>query len=236
VITNGIRNHFMNRSTRAKLLAAGLLSATTLGGCSGDPPPGAAGGAGSSSTAMGLPAPQWFVNLTATEAPAGPAPAPAAFTSLVCSSCHKDVGQGNSILGPEIRHIDATYATWVVRTGRGNMAPYVRTEAEKTPMAGGVVTDAELTEIITWLNGQPKPTTPDGLYRDFCGNCHGPNGTGGAVPTAIKGLSLGLFDAYVRGGSGADPAMRNGFMPKFDDTKLTAAELQQITTFLGAVP
>src|SRR6185369_3888245 len=117
------------------------------------------------------PAPQYYTALTGADASPSTGTTPAKWN--LCSVCHGTNGQGVAGLGPEIRHINPTYANWVVRNGRGGMAKYSTTD----------YTDTELTEILTWLGAMPKPTTADGLYKDFCGTCHGPmNPTGGAVP------------------------------------------------------
>jgi mono/diheme cytochrome c family protein len=222
----------MKRSKWAGPIATGLLSVTVLGGCSGAGDP-----AKSEKAPTGVAITNWFISLTADEAQPSAAATPIKFNDYICNSCHGTVGQGAPLIGPELRHVDPVLATWIVRNGRGSMSIYPPAAPATNPTAG-FVTDAELTEIVTWLNGQPKPTTPEGLYKDFCGNCHGPatNPTGGAVPWAVKGLPTATYTLFVRGGSGTDPSQRSKYMPKFDTTKLTDAELAQITTFLGATP
>lgn len=229
-----------------------------LGGCS-DPAPGNTGGssgsgantAGTTGTTGGTgsstggtsgtqPATQLsgaaaFTILSATDAPAGTAPAPAKFgaTGAGCSVCHGNNGEGVDLLGPEIRHIDPTYGTWVVRHGRSGSAMVAFPVTASTPSAS--LSDAELADIMTWLGGLPKPTTPQGLYKDFCGNCHGPtNPTGGAVAVNVSGLTVADVNMFVRDGEGTDPSMRTAYMPKFSTTALTDAELAQIQTFIMA--
>jgi mono/diheme cytochrome c family protein len=111
-------------------------------------------------------------------------------------------------------------------------------EFPETPMAMKTdISAADLTSILTWLAGQPKPTTGQGLYKDFCGNCHGPNmATGGVVPVGIIGKKAGDILQRVRMGEGADPSMRNGYMPAEDATQLTDAEVTLISQYLMAVP
>jgi mono/diheme cytochrome c family protein len=98
------------------------------------------------------------------------------------------------------------------------------------------ITDADLEGVIAWLDGQPKPTTGVALYRDFCGNCHGPNAaTGGAVPISIIGKMKTEISQKVRVGEGTDPAMRNGYMPAEDMAALTEPELDLIKAYLMGI-
>jgi len=237
----------MNRMSLAGLVATGLLSMTALTGCSDDPAPGpGAGGnastggtgsgtgggvtAGSGNTTAGtkLDPPNSFTILT--DAPAGAA-APAAFSANICSTCHGNNAEGVLNNGPEIRHLPATYATWVVRNGGARGAGF----SSMAAFPPSSLSDPDLQGIIAWSNSLPRPTTPEGLYKDFCGNCHGPmNPTGGAVPVNIKGLSMGLVQTYVRSGNGTNPMERNEYMPAFDMTQLSDQELAQIQTFLGS--
>lgn len=167
-----------------------------------------------------------FTILMGADASPG-ATAPAKYTE--CGACHQSAGQGLPSLAPEIRHTPAAYASWVVRNGRGptsSMAAFPVTS----------LSDVELNEIINWSNALPKPTTGAGLYMDFCGNCHGPaSATGGRVGVKLKpGIAGATVDAAVRGGFGADPSVRTKYMPKFEETLLTSAELALIKTYMGA--
>jgi mono/diheme cytochrome c family protein len=212
------------------LAVAGLSSLT---GCSSDPEDNTPGGE-KPPTGTQLQPPSSYTNLTAADAPAGAAP-PAAWgaAATACSSCHGTNGEGLPSIAPEIRHITPAFAQHIVRAGRGAMPVFPATmPASPTELW---VSDADLTAIITWLGSLPKPTTGAGLYKDFCGNCHGPQmGTGGSVPYTVTGLSAAEVTSKVRGGVGTDPSKRNQFMPKFDATVLTDAELMLIQQFLGS--
>jgi mono/diheme cytochrome c family protein len=233
----------MKRSNWAGLVAMGLLSVTALG-CSDDPTPPptpgtggmpATGGSGTGGTGNAPPtgvqlagAAAYTILSGANAAPATAA-APTGYTTTgACVACHASNGEGIDGLAPEIRHAPTAYATWMVRNGRSG------TSMSAFPATS--LSDADLTAIITWLGGMPKPTTPDGLYKDFCGNCHGPTGGGGAVPVKITGLPTATVDLYVRGGNGAPQGARNEYMPAFDVALLTEAEFAQIKTFLGTTP
>jgi len=205
---------------------------------------GAGGGAAGSGGVMGtqLNPPFTYVVFapgTPEAAPGGAAPA--AWTSAGCVTCHQANGEGFASLAPEVRHVPATYATWVVRNGRKfngvqtAMTPFPPTTTDPVKMPA--ITDADLAAVVAWLEAMPKPTTGAGLYKDFCGNCHGPTTpSGGAVPVSLMNHTVTVINQKVRVGEGADPSMRNGFMPPEDMTKLTDAELTLIEQFLMATP
>lgn len=152
-----------------------------------------------------------------------------------CNACHGPNGEGTASIGPEIRHTPAAYATWVVRHGR---PPFIMAEFPEVPADKKTdISAADLTSIITWLGSMPRPTTAESLYKDFCGNCHGPKmGTGGAVPVAITGKKQAEVIQKVRMGVGTDPAMRNAYMPIIDAATLSDPELTTLMTFIGATP
>lgn len=232
----------MNRISWAALVTTGLLSLGTLAGCSDEPASPGSGGTsstggtaatggtsagGTGTTGTKLDPPVSYTILSGADAAAAPAAAPAAYSGpmTACLTCHGQNGEGVTLLAPEIRHIQPTYATWVVRNGRGFMSKFDTT----------ALSDADLQAILTWLSTPPKPTTGEGLYKDFCGNCHGPTTpSGGAVPVNVRGLSAAVVSTYVRNGYGSNPADRNEYMPPFPATVLTDAELALIQTHLGS--
>jgi mono/diheme cytochrome c family protein len=231
------------------LLGMSLLSLSMVAGCSGEDPPAtnpggagggaagggaggtgggtAGGGAGGARTPTGtqLSPPASYTLLTGADATASATPAPA-YYGTVCSTCHGPAGEGVSGLGPEIRHTPATYSNYVVRNGRP-------TPSLMTAYNVAAVSDADVLAIQNWLTTQPKPTTPQGLYLDFCGNCHGPMGGGGSTPWKAQGLPTATIIAKVRSGVGTDPSMRAAYMPAFGVDALTDAELTSIAQFLG---
>jgi mono/diheme cytochrome c family protein len=233
----------MNKSSHLLgMLALGLLSLSSVAGCSGEDPKddntpsggsGGGGGAGTSGGATGgakmtgvqLTGSAAYTILSGADATAGPTAAPAAYGTSVCSTCHGSVGQGAANIGPEIRHPPAAYATHVIRNGRPPSAMVAFSEAS--------LPNADLMAIQTWLAGQPKPTTGQGLYLDFCGNCHGPMGGGGGVPVKAAMLPTATISAKIRSGVGTDPAQRGTYMPAFGADMLTDAEITLIAQFLG---
>ncbi len=245
------------------VIATGLISMSALAGCSGDDPlpvggmsgapatggtpatggsgGGATGGSatagtsagGGSNVGMQLTGSAAYTILTAAEAPAGAA-APAAYAAATCQTCHGANGQGTDLLAPEIRHTPSDFFKGVVRAGRKD-----HTGAPTGMIVYGAdkITDADLDAVAVWLQGLPKPTTGEGLYRSMCGNCHGPKmGTGGGSPIKIQGATIANVDKFVRmGGPGTDVNDRKTYMPKYDTTLLTDAELTLIKQFIGAI-
>jgi mono/diheme cytochrome c family protein len=241
------------------LIAMGMFSVSLLTGCSGDDTPpvnaaagttgtagtgagvagaGTAGtaGAGTAGTGSGtaggtqLNGPAGYTILSGADAAPGTA-APAAYTGTGCNVCHGANGEGFTGLAPEIRHIGTTYGTYIIRNGRTvNGAPTGMTAYNDT-----LVSATDLPAILTWLQSLPKPTSGPSLYKDFCGNCHGPSTpTGGLAPVNIQGVSMAELQMKVRMGVGTDPSMRNTYMPAFSVTELTDAELGSIAQFIGA--
>jgi mono/diheme cytochrome c family protein len=149
-----------------------------------------------------------------------------------CAACHGADALGTT-LGYELRHPDRGYAEWVVRNGRapGELAPsFMAAYPPET------IDDDELQRIFDHLDAFPQPMTGEGLYLDYCRNCHGPDGTGGVVPENLLEESPAEALEKVREGEGgSDYGSRLGFMPAFADERLTNAEVQSIMDWLGAL-
>lgn len=230
------------------VFATVVISATTVSGCSSTPDApvtmstagtGGAGTAGSTGAGGGtqLTGAAAYTLLKGADATPSAMPAPAGWMSGQCYVCHGANGEGVMGIGPEIRHVPATYAQWVVRHGRPAPGGMLMIAFPMAPAKAGdlAINDADLAAVVAWLDAQPKPTTGVGLYQDFCGNCHGPtSASGGIVPVSIIGKMATQITQKVRMGEGTDPAMRNGFMPPEDMTALTDAELALIQTYLMA--
>ncbi len=232
------------------VFATGLIWAAALGGCSATPDPvgtpmstagtgagggaGAAGAAGTTGVAGGtqLTGADARTVLAVGEFTAGPTPAPAGWSSGGCVSCHGANGEGN-VIGTEIRHTPTAYAKWVVRNGRPLPSAMVAFPPMSADPKALVISEPDLDAVLAWLQQQPKPTTGVALYRDFCGNCHGPKvASGGAVPVNVIGKMKTEVTQKVRFGEGMDPSMRNGFMPPEDVASLTDVELGLIQDYL----
>jgi mono/diheme cytochrome c family protein len=229
------------------VFATGLLSSLTTA-CSSTPDDsgnggtggtgvGGSGGSGGGATVMPIVGEKAYQYLTGAEAMPNAMPAPAAWEGKTCKTCHGANGEGFMLLAPEIRHTPAVYANYIVRHGRiNNGVPSAMVDFPPTPMMGKIdITDADLAAIITWLDTMPKPTTGQGLYRDYCANCHGrDNGTGGAVGVPIVGLMTAMYGMKVRAGEGTDQSMRIAYMPPEDATALSDAEIGLIAQYLMA--
>jgi len=230
------------------VLAIGIFSTTAFSGCSSTPDPGTGTGGmastgGTGNTAGGpqvgvqVQPPNSYIILSATDAMPGATAAPPAWDKSTCSTCHGTVGQGVQSLAPEIRHVPAAYAKQVVRQGRkfngvqDGMVAFPMTSSDPLVAA---ITDADLDAVISWLDGQPKPTSGQGLFLDFCGNCHGKDGNGGIEPVKVTGETISLVNTRVRSGFGTDITMRNAYMPTEDTTALTDAELTLIEQYIMA--
>jgi len=148
-----------------------------------------------------------------------------------CAACHGPDALGTEF-GYELRHPDRGYAEWVVRNGRepGELAPSVMAAYPVETLA-----DDELQRILDHLDSFPQPTTGEGLYLDYCRNCHGPDGSGGTVPENILEEGTAEVLEKVREGEGGNNyGSRLGFMPAFADDRLTDAEVQSVLDWLTA--
>jgi mono/diheme cytochrome c family protein len=164
-------------------------------------------------------------------------PTPSGWGSAGCNVCHGANAEG-TVIAPEIRHTPATYAKWVVRNGQKFMGMPTSMVAFPTMSSDpkvAAISDADLDAVINWLATMPKPTTGPSLYKDFCGNCHGPmQPTGGNIPISIANETIMEVNQKVRMGEGSDPSMRNLYMPPHTAAELTDAELGLIEQFIMA--
>jgi mono/diheme cytochrome c family protein len=146
----------------------------------------------------------------------------------LCAPCHGPAGEGSE-LGYELRHPSRPYATWVVRNGRPG------TEFDNSVMAPyseSILSDADLEKIWDYLDSFEQPTTSEGLYLDYCGNCHGPDATGGVVGVIITDKTFPDAIEKVREGEGGtNYGNRPVYMPGFDTSRLTDDEVQLIVDF-----
>jgi mono/diheme cytochrome c family protein len=149
-----------------------------------------------------------------------------------CAVCHGPTGEGTA-LGYEIRHPARPYAAWVVRHGRtGGEFP----GSAMVPYAPSTVTDAQLSSIFDYLDGFPQPTTGEGLYLDYCRNCHGTNARGGVTGVDISDKEYQDVLEKVREGEGGNNyANRAEYMPGFSADALSDAEVRAIAEYIGTL-
>ena len=149
-----------------------------------------------------------------------------------CSGCHGADAMGTT-LAYELRHVDRDYAHWVVRNGRSGG------EFEPTAMPAfseEALSPAALDAIVDHLDAFPQPTTGEGLFVDYCGNCHGADArTGPAqvdLPDEILEEPSTALETVREGENEGGIGARLGFMPAVSADRLTDAEVQAIVDYV----
>jgi mono/diheme cytochrome c family protein len=134
-------------------------------------------------------------------------------------------------LAPELQHPVADFATWVLRKGRDTgqyPQPMVaRSEAE--------ISDQQLEEIWSWLSSFENPTSGQGLYEDFCANCHGADARGGRVGIPIFEEESDDIQKQVREGEDGSFAEIDSYMPARTAAELSNAELTLIAEYVAGL-
>lgn len=149
---------------------------------------------------------------------------------MLCAPCHGNDALGTA-LGYELRHPVRDFSNWVVRNGRpGDEFP----DSAMANYAAATIDDAALHRVWDYLDSFPQPDTGEGLYMDYCANCHGADATGGVVGHNISDKEFDDILEEVREGKDLDtPGARMRFMPAWDASQLTDDELQQIADFIA---
>jgi ubiquinol-cytochrome c reductase cytochrome c subunit len=151
--------------------------------------------------------------------------------ATVCASCHGMAGEGTESAPPIQRPVPG-FARYVIRNGR---AP-TGYPAAMPSFSADALSDADLDSLVDWLGSFPKPADGEGLYRMFCGNCHGPGGSGGRVRERITD-ELDEVREQVRDGEGGTRyADRTEYMPSWSRDELTDGEVDRIVEYLGGQP
>lgn len=157
------------------------------------------------------------------------------FFLSVCAACHGNEGEG-TMLGYEVQHPVRDYSTWVVRNGRpaGNPETPGSVMARYAP---DLLDDATLEEIWDYLDTFPQPTTGEALYADYCANCHGVDALGGVTGVDIRepGALLEIFQKVREGENVGAYASRGSAMPRFDESRISDAEIQLIADYVAAL-
>lgn len=166
--------------------------------------------------------------------PSDPTPVDGAATYRdACAQCHGADGDGND-MGPQILSPVVPYATYVIHTGRDEMG-----YADPMPSFTGELTDAEITAVLAWLALPPKPTDGAGLYRRFCGNCHGDDAWGGRVDEDLTGKADEpdeVLEEVREGHHDMRYGEREKYMPAWSASELTNAEVALITGYIASLP
>ena len=148
-----------------------------------------------------------------------------------CAECHGEIGEGVADKGYELQHPTREYFDWVTRNGRDGdgfldpMPSYDET----------IITPEQLEAIWDYLDTPAKPTTGEGLYADYCASCHGDDGRGGVVGIGANHSEPG-FTFHVQEGFPNVPfGDRAGYMPGYDASWLSTAELALMKEYLDSI-
>lgn len=160
-----------------------------------------------------------------------PVVAPAAFTEL-CSHCHGPGGDGTSD-APQIREPVHAYAEFTVRTGRMDQMGFGQ---DMPSFDAGSLADADLADILAFLDRAPRPTDGHGLFVRFCANCHGADARGGRVGEGIAGEADDVFERVRGGHGGTSYGARREYMPAWSTSQLSDDEVDAIASYLGTLP
>ena len=174
----------------------------------------------------------------------------ASIFSLACGDCHGQNAEG-TVDGPQIVNATAEMVNYLVRYGDANetvnnMGQVVGDPNEMLVIPATIVTDADLAEIVTWLQSFPRPTTGAELFAQNCAYCHGADGKGGETQYAsafhsapFSNLNVTSFTTFVEqghtseGGQPIGPEERREYMPPFAGV-LTTEEIALIYTWASA--
>ncbi len=148
-----------------------------------------------------------------------------------CAGCHGKDGKGLRRRGFQLRYKDDGYSTFQTRTGRSLYA-FSDSPNGMPAFTDAQVSDTHLNEMWDWLNSLPNESTDEGLYLQFCGNCHGVDGRAIEVERNIDGATD--FNGDVRNGHNAGQYdARTRFMSKWDASQISDQELSQITSHVS---
>jgi mono/diheme cytochrome c family protein len=150
--------------------------------------------------------------------------------AAVCATCHGSTGEGTD-KGYELRHPARGYSTFVVRNGRpGVEFPMSEMSAYDTSL----LSVQQLEEIWDFLSDMPQPTTGEGLFLDYCANCHGADALGGVVDEDVDDEAFIDILEQVREGNGDnDYAVRLEYMPSRTNAELSDSQLLLIADYLS---
>jgi mono/diheme cytochrome c family protein len=142
-----------------------------------------------------------------------------------CAPCHGAEGEGNEI-GPQLRFRDDDLFRFTVRNGRnGPGVPSAMPTYNRQDLP-----DEKLDEIVDWLSSFSNPETGQGLYGQYCANCHGDDALGGPSFEPIAGLAR--VDTEVRNGHSGPFQNRHEYMTAWTEDELSAEEVDLIEQYL----
>jgi mono/diheme cytochrome c family protein len=149
----------------------------------------------------------------------------------LCVGCHGDVGAGIDTKGMQLRYDDDAFSAYWVRAGRG-------TNAFDSPMPAypaSMISNQQLDEMFTWIRSEPHPTDGEGLFNQYCANCHGADGRGGSSGESIRGS--GAFTGVVRQGKNRADGYdrRRSYMSAWTSAQISDAEIQLISAYAAGL-
>ena len=98
------------------------------------------------------------------------------------------------------------------------------------------ILQAEIEEIWDFLSDMPQPTTGEGLFLDYCANCHGADALGGVVDEDLDEEDFLNIVETVREGEGEnDYGARLEYMPSWTNAELSDAQLKLIADYLSTL-
>lgn len=151
-----------------------------------------------------------------------------------CLSCHGADGVG--AIAYELQHPVREFAEAVIREGREGSPESLGT---MPPFSETALSDEELTAVFDYLDSFPQPTDGEGLYTDYCGNCHGVDGLGGSIGLGVVDLvdeADDILETAREGEGGADSLLiRTAYMPAFSDAQLSNDELAEIEDYVSGL-
>lgn len=149
----------------------------------------------------------------------------------LCVSCHGEQGEGIDTVGMQLRYDDDTFSRYWIRNGRAATGGF----ADDMPAyASDVISDTQIDEMMTFINQAQHPTTGEGLYLQYCANCHGVTGGGGPSGHGIRGDS-GITGVSRNGKGGSSYGARRDYMTSWSTSQLSDTELQMIGAYVGGL-
>lgn len=148
-----------------------------------------------------------------------------------CAYCHGPMGEGGAE-GPPLTYPYEEFYTWVVRNGR------VHPDFEEEMPA---FTEEEFGEdclqgVFDFLLAKPKPTTGEGLYLEYCANCHGSDGSGGPTGRPIAAEPAEEHVEHSRAGAHMNEyENRPEYMPAIGPELLSDEEIELIADYLQSL-
>jgi len=162
-----------------------------------------------------------------------------------CASCHGTDALGVVDKGPGIRRATREMTEYLTRAGDANETLNEQGEVVGDPLEmdafpSAEVSDADIDEIVAWLQAFPPRESGAELFADHCAYCHGDDGRGGDLQYSTAYHSapfvrqdLAGFTNYVRAGHTSEdgvtiePSERRKYMPPFHAV-LTTAQIKLI--------